>query len=299
MKNYSINLFLFLIVCIFTKDTLYSQVNNYIYFSSEKETAGRDIMRMDANGDNIIKLTNNNGANHYPHHINPKLSPDKTKLVFQSDTDQHDKYAIWTMQVDGSNKKRITQKEGLYPCWSPDGKNIVFSGRRNGIWEIIMIASNGGEERILSKNFKKKERPGWGAIITFNPNNKSIIYSYLREKVLYEMDLKTKQITQLTNESDRFTQPIFSKDGSKIAANRKTPNDEGYNLVTLSSDGKNVKVIAKSVISYSSPAWSDLGNEILFCGMINGNQQLFKINLDTRKESLLTKKSNFNAMPTW
>ena len=202
------------------------------------------------------------------------------------------------MNIDGSNKKRITQNEGLYPCWSPDGKHIVFSGRRNGIWEIIMIPFGGGEEKNLSKNFKKNKKPGWGAIITFNPNGKNIVYSYLREKILYSMDLKTKKTTQLTSEVYRYTQPVFSKDGSKIAANRKT-DDKGYDLVTLSPDGTNVNVIANNVVSYSSPAWSNSGNELVFCGMVKGIQQLFKINLTTKEETSLTNNSSFDGMPTW
>jgi len=277
------------------------QSDDYIYYSSEgfsNGSQGRDIIRMNPDGGSKTKLTNNNGGNHYPHHINPKLSPDGNKIVYQSDTDRHDKYAIWVMNSDGTNKKRITEKEGMYPNWSADGKQIIFSGRRNGIWEIILIPSAGGEEINLSKNFKNNKRPGWGATCTFHPNGKTLVYSYIREKVLYSMDLNTKQVTVLTNPKYKYIHPIFSKDGSTITANRKIDNS-GYDLVTMNLNGTNEQIVAKNVVSYSSPAWSENGNELVFSGVINGNQQIFRINIKTKKETTLTNKPFFNAMPTW
>lgn len=273
--------------------------NKYIYFSSDKNTSGRDIVRINANGGSRIKLTNNNGRNHYPHHNGPVLSPDGSKIVYHSDTDGHDRYAIWTMNIDGSNKRRITQKEGLFANWSPNGKNIIFSGRRNGIWEIITIPSEGGEEMNLSKNFKKEKKPGWGANASYHPNGTSIIYSYIRENVLYSMDLKTKKIVQISPSNHNYTQPSFSKDGTKIAVNRRINKAEGYDLIIMSATGDNIQTIAKKIVSYSSPSWSQSGNELLFCGMVKGNQQLFKVNINSNEETQLTNNSSFNALATW
>ncbi|MEH6537680.1 MAG: hypothetical protein V7719_14870 [Psychroserpens sp.] len=276
-----------------------NQENKYIYFTTGANSEGRDIVRINEDGSSRTKLTSNNGSNHYPHHNSPKLSPDGVKIVFHSDPDRHDKYVIWTMNIDGSDKTRITQKEGLYANWSPDGKRIVFSGRRNGIWEILTISVDGHEEKNISENFKKEKQPTWGAVSCYHPNGKSILYSYIREKILYSMNLQTKKITQISPSNHSYAQPAFSKDGTQIAVNRKIEKDKGYDLIVMSPTGDSIETIAKNVISYSASSWSKYGNEILFAGMVNGNQELFKINLKNKTEIQLTKNSDFDAMPTW
>ena len=270
---------------------------NDIYYTSELNSSGRDIYKMNSDGTKQIKLTRKHGTGHYPHNNCPKLSPDGTKIAYHSDTDSHDRYAIWTMNIDGSNQKRITEKEGLFAEWSPDGKTLIFSGRRNGVWEILMIPSNGGEESNLSNNFRKAKKPGWGAICSYHPNGKSIVYTHVREKVLYAMDLETNVIKQLSPSNHKYTNPAFSKDGLSIAVIRKI--SDSYDLITISPDGKNGKVIAKKALSYSRPAWSNSGKELLFVGMVNKNQEIFKINIETGEEIQLTNNSDFDAMPTW
>ncbi|AXT20421.1 hypothetical protein D7030_04685 [Flavobacteriaceae bacterium AU392] len=296
-------IFIFFVLALISYDAIdgntKNENNNYIYFTTEEGSDGRDIVRIPANGGSGKRLTSNNGSNHYPHHNGPKLSPNGKKIVYHSDTDNHDRYVIWTMNIDGSNKTRVTQKEGLFANWSPDGKRIIFSGRRNGVWEILSIASDGSDEKNISENFKKERQPTWGAVCSYHPNGKSIVYTYIREKVLYTMNLKTKARTQLSPNNHSYMHPTFSKDGTLIAVNRKIKKGEGYNLIMLSTADNTIETIAENVISYSTAAWSISGDELLFTGAVNGNQEIFKINLKDKSETQLTKNSYFDAMPTW
>lgn len=271
--------------------------NNEIYYTSESNSQGRDIYKMNADGSNKQKLTQKQGNGHYPHNINPKISPDGSKIVFQSDPDGHDRYTIWTMNTDGSHLKKITEKEGMYPNWSPNGEKIIFSGRRQGVWEIILIPSDGGMEELVSNNKNEAIRPGWGAVCSFHPDGKSIVYSHIREKVMYSLDLESKTKKRLSPEGESFMHPMYSPDGLSIAVNRKKEN--GYDLIIMSPNGIELKVVAKNIISYSSPSWSKSGNELLFTGSVKGNQEIFKINLETKEEKQLTKNLEFDAMPTW
>ncbi|WP_436515516.1 hypothetical protein [Ekhidna sp. To15] len=262
-----------------------------IFYSSGHESRGRDIYALSMDDGKKNKMTNSMGSSHYPHYNNPKLSPDRSTLVFQSDPDGHDRYTIWTMEIDGSNIQKITQNEGLYPNWSPDGKTIVFSGRRNGTWEILTIPASGGTEQIISNNRKNGNQPGWGATCSFHPNGKSMIYSYIKEKVLYSYDFETNETKRLSDKGS-YTHPIYSKRGL-IAVNRKI--GEGYDLVLI--EDKKETVIAKSIISYSAPDWYANDSKLLFVGMVNGNQELFTIDIKSAQETQLTKNDTFDAMP--
>ncbi|WP_347925119.1 hypothetical protein [Pontimicrobium sp. SW4] len=297
MKILSILLLLF----FFSSNSRFDNVNNIndndIYYTSESNSKGRDIYKMSADGSNKQKLTKKIGNGHYPHNINPQISPDGSRIVFQSDPDGHDKYTIWTMNTDGSNLKKITTKEGMYPNWSPNGKKIIFSGRRHGVWEIILIPSEGGIEELLSDNKNESIKPNWGAVCSFHPDGKSIVYSYIRENVLYSLHLESKTKKRLSPEGESFTRPMYSPDGLSIAVNRK--KEKGYDLIIMSPKGKELEIVAKNIISYSSPSWSKSGNELLFTGSVKGNQEIFKINLGTKEEKQLTNNLEFDAMPTW
>lgn len=268
-----------------------------IYYVSSAGTSGRDIYKMAPDGGKIVRITNYKGRGHYPHHNNPKLSPDGTKLVYQNDTDGHDRYAIWVMNADGSQPKRLTQKEGMYPNWSPDGKTIVFTGRRSGVWEILTVSASGGEEALLTENRKSAKKPGWGATCTYSADGTQLLYSYVREKVLYRMDLKSGEVSAISSTNESVTHPIVSPDGKRIAANRKT--GEVYKLVTMSTSGTDIQEIVSNVVSYSPPAWSPDGKTLLFAGMVNGNQEIFKVDLETGKETRLTNNNAFDALPAW
>ncbi len=280
------------LLILFLLSTSLSMSAQKIYYFSEQNSGGRDLYVMDLKSGKQHKLSQKLGTGHYPHFINPKLSPDGKKLVFQCDSDGHDRYAIWTMNVDGSEMTRITQKEGMYPNWSPDGKTVIFSGRRNGIWEILTVPTTGGVERNLTNNAQKRNRPGWGATCSFHPNGASFVFSYIREKVLYSYDLKTGAITQLTQQGS-YTHPTYSNDGSSILVNRKI--EESYDLVII--QGSKEEVISESVVSYSAPDWYDNESKLLFTGSINGIQQLFSIDLNTREETRLTNNRDFDGGP--
>ena len=263
-----------------------------IYYFSEQDSGGRDIYSMDMKTGKRQKLSRKLGRGHYPHFINPKLSPDGKKLVFQCDSDGHDRYAIWTMNVDGAGLTRITQEEGMYPNWSPDGKTVIFSGRRKGVWEILTVPATGGKERNLTNNAQNGKRPGWGATSSFHPNGESFVFSYIREKVLYTYNLKSGSISRLTREGS-YTHPIYSGDGSAILVNRKI--GDAYDLVII-KNGKE-EVICKSILSYSAPDWYDNDSKLLFTGLVNGVQQLFSIDLNTREETQLTNNRDFDGGP--
>lgn len=85
-------------------------------------TFSSEIFSMDTNGENSIRLTDNNATDRHP-----KYSPDGTKIVFQSQP-YGSVPQICVMDADGNNPKMLTTTGGEYPSWSPDGKKIVYVG---------------------------------------------------------------------------------------------------------------------------------------------------------------------------
>ena len=84
---------------------------------------------------------------------NPQLSPDGTRLVFESRRLGKESQ-LWIGNADGTKVTQLTEGgRGIQgaPSWSPDGNWIAFDGtvsaNRSGIW---IVEATGGQPRLLS-----------------------------------------------------------------------------------------------------------------------------------------------------
>lgn len=284
-----------LLICLMFSFNLNSQERDVIYFSSEKGTSGQDIFRLSPDG-KLTNLTSEKLGRHQAHHINLKVSPDRTRIVYQSDVDAHDRYSIWVMDTDGGNKRKVSGGEGLYPNWSPDGEEVVFSGRRKGVWEIIIVSLASGEERIVTNNYSNGLRPGWGAAVTYHPNGKEIVYTYIRDKKLLSMNLESREVRRMHTD-DGFIHPVFSPEGNRVAVHKRV--DNAYSLVIYSVESGKVEVLMNRVVSYSPPSWSADGQRLLYVRQVNENFEVFSLDLREGKETRITKNGTYDLMPSW
>ena len=70
---------------------------------------------------------------------------------------------IYTINPDGTGLRCLTEGNGNNeePCWSPDGRYIVFSSNRSGGYHLYLMNSNGYNQRRITY-FKGEERsPSW------------------------------------------------------------------------------------------------------------------------------------------
>ena len=81
-------------------------------------------------------------------------SPDGKKIAFYAKYDNKKTWSIHTMNIDGTNRKRLTHAKNKWdyaPEWSPDGKKIIFSREyrdsdKKGQQEIWIMNSDGSEQ---------------------------------------------------------------------------------------------------------------------------------------------------------
>jgi len=86
-------------------------------------------------------------------------------IVFLSDKGQNgdEWHNIFTMDSNGENLKKLTQ-DGTYnysPCWSPDGKKIVFSTWLGENQEIQVMDADGSNLKRLTNTPKSDYDPYW------------------------------------------------------------------------------------------------------------------------------------------
>ncbi|MGA7909132.1 MAG: hypothetical protein WCA16_17120 [Candidatus Sulfotelmatobacter sp.] len=184
----------------------------------------------------------------------PVWSHDGKKIAFYSFAFPHPSRnpAIWIMDPDGSNIKRLAE-HGLSPSWSPDDRQIAFASNRDGKFQIYAMNSDGSNVRRLTKNKAEDSSPAWA------PDGAAIVFVSDREgehPALFLMGADgSEQHRLIFSKRQDFCFPAWSLDGRAIAfssLNRVGPQPVAlgeerpecelwtgeYQMFTVDSEGK-------------------------------------------------------------
>lgn len=176
-----------------------------------------------------------------PFEMQPRFSPDGTKIAFTSDRGGGDN--IWVMNADGSDKRQLTQENFRLtnePVWSRDGKYIAarkhFTTQRSlGTGEIWLYHVGGGDGVLLVKRANEKLQKELGEP-AFTPDGGGIYYSrnvssgntfqYAQDSnaSLFEIeryDLADGEVSTVVSGAGGAVRPTPSPDGKKIAFVRR------------------------------------------------------------------------------
>ncbi|MGN6532632.1 MAG: TolB family protein [Ginsengibacter sp.] len=186
---------------------------------------------------------------------------------------------IYTVSIEGGEPKRITPKGPSYlHGWSPDGKQLVFCGDRNGEFDVYKISALGGNEIRLTQTKGLDDGP------EYTPDGKYIYFSSVRSGLMqiWRMKPDGSDQEQITNDSLNNWFPHISPDGKSFvyisflpeetAAGIHPPYKHVY-ISMLPIDGKaEPKVIAYvygGQGSMNTPDWSPDGKKIAFVSNTN------------------------------
>ena len=122
---------------------VWSPNGKWIAFISER-AGNMDIYRMDADGKNVKRLTNQELCKR------PTWSPDSQSIAFVS------KSSLYVMTTDGRGTRRLAETSSIDCSWSPDGKEIAFVPRGDAVGgaAIFSIDVNGRNMRQLTRLYK-------------------------------------------------------------------------------------------------------------------------------------------------
>jgi Tol biopolymer transport system component len=100
----------------------------------------------------------------------------------------------------------------LWPKYSPDGTQIVFSSRRDDDFEIYLMNSDGSTHRRLTQSQGVDTHP------SFSPDGKRIAFTSARDRnyEIYTMNVDGSGVRRITNDPGRDDFACWHPDGKRL-----------------------------------------------------------------------------------
>jgi TolB protein len=264
------------------------------------------------------------------------FSPDGTRLIFQSTREGTPCDQIFTMKLDGTDLKRVSNGKGRTTCgyFYPGGKDILFASthqtsevcppkpsfERGYVWpiydgyDIYRANADGSNLRPLTAE------KGYDAEATMAPDG-TIAFTSVRDgdMEIYTMNGDGTGVRRITNSPGPDGGPFFSWDGKKIAY-RGRPLQAGTELTdylallkdhiwrptklelyVTDRDGKNTTQVTKLSAASFAPSWHPDMKRLIFATNVKDPQQrnfdIFLINVDGTGFEQVTFNGTFDGFP--
>jgi Tol biopolymer transport system component len=270
------------------------------------ETHYRPLLKIDSSQVNVsgTKIVDNKNAGNM--NLAPAISPDGKLLAFLSEKDL---FGIDLFLADASTGKIIRKLSSQVSnshiddfnflesagCWSPDNKRFAFSIYSKGKNNLMLIDVSNGRT-LLQTNMGKVEQFG---NLTWSPDGNTIAFSGMVEgqSDLFDYNLTTKMVAQLTNDSYSDYAPNFAPDGrtlvfssdrgSAVQGSPAAVHPLNLSLLNLSTKTiTNLPVFPGA--NNLNPQFSGDSKKIFFLSNRDGFRNMYEYTLENRNLKQLT-----------
>lgn len=264
------------------------------------------------------------------------FSHDGKKLIFQRAVKGDGCDQIFSMNLDGSNMKMLSNGEGKTTCsyFTPDKKSIVYASTfkadpkcppkpdfsKGYVWalypgfDIFKANLDGSNPKPLTTTDR------YDAEATIRPDG-TIVFTSLRDGDLdiYTMDKNGKNVKKLTNELGYDGGPFWSYDGKLIVYRAFHPETEAekadytgllkenmirptkLDLWVMNPDGSNKRRVTNNGKANFAPFFFLNNKRIIFSSNIDDprgrNFDLYAINVDGSGLERITFNDTFDGFP--
>ncbi len=231
--------------------------------------------------------------------VDPELSPDGTRLVFQVNTTdwKADRRVphLWLQPIGGQASQLTFGSSGEFSArWSPDGKTVLFLTRRNGSdTQIYLLSADGGEARQLTHHDTSVSQPAWAAdgsavyFVASDPESaderergrtRDDVYAFeqdFHQRQLWKVVVSTGAEEKVTEGATSVLAYSVSRDGRSIAMERGpsplSGDDWRGEVWVMDADGTAARVLTHNDVEEREAELSPDRRQVLF--LADANQQ--------------------------
>lgn len=184
----------------------------------------------------------------------PSPAPSGAFVAFSAD--YRGTNSIWISSLDGLVLRQLTTGDDsdVDPAWSPDGKQIAYTARANGNFDIWLIPAAGSTAPIqLTSKALNNKQPAW------SPDGTKIAFISDRSGTndVWIMNADGSNAKRLTTLAGQENHPSFSPAGDEIVFSETTGSLA--NLMVVKIDGTGLRTITPLVANDWNPNWSSFG----------------------------------------
>jgi eukaryotic-like serine/threonine-protein kinase len=184
---------------------------------------------------------------------------------------------LWQSRTDGSDKHQLTfpPMQASFPRWSPNGKQIAFSGVPPGkVAQVFLIPATGGDPEQLTSGDIASEDATW------SPDGNSLAYPVGLDKdgSLHILNLKTREVTVVPNSVGLYSSR-WSPDGRYLLA---MPTDLSR-IMLYDFNLRGWQQLNQDKVEAEYPTWAPDGKCIYFNTSTEKGSPEYRICLGDRK----------------
>jgi TolB protein len=204
-------------------------------------------------------------------------------------------------------KLAIMDQDGFNPRTLPVSGDLILTPRFSpNSLEVTFMSFGTGSPRVYIYNIETNQKeivgdfPNMSFAPRFTPDGNGVVMSLQsddgRNSNIYDMDLRSRQLHQLTDTPAINTAPSVSPDGGRVAFE----SDRGgtQQIYMMNADGSGQTRISFGKGRYSTPVWSPDGKWIAFTKQAGGKFSIGVMAPDGSGERILTEGFH-NEGPTW
>ena len=247
------------------------------------------------------------------------FSPDGKTLIYNGKEDGDNEYHVYTINIDGTNRKRINDK-GSDACsyFNPNGKGLIwtstkdnldlpagnFSDPQNYPQGAELYTSDLDGNNVKRLTFNKQ----YDAEVTYAPDGHKILFGRQTDGKmdLWTMDPDGSNQKQITFTDDwQEGGALYLPDNKTIVTRAWKRSEEGnrsksMQIFTLNEDGSNLKQITFEDGTHWAPAPAPDGIHVLYVKVFPPhNFEIVLLNLKTLEEKRITYNNAFDGFPTF
>jgi Tol biopolymer transport system component/DNA-binding winged helix-turn-helix (wHTH) protein len=231
------------------------------YWSKDSATLyyelNSNLFALDLNSKQAIQLTDFDPIKPIPPYFS--ISPKEDRIAYADEKDgQQD---IWVVPAHGGEPIQIINDsaEDRQPVWHPDGDSIIYSSRRDGIYQLCLAYLDGSQPEQIT--FGDIDR----FVSDISSDGTKVLYVTSKEESnIFSVNIATGEESGVTSDVALELWPDVSPDGRTIALQKTSHKERIYNS-SIETNSREPEVqhlhLAENGLD---PCWSPDGSKLGF-----------------------------------